>query len=80
MFSGCISIKKIYVSHDWKTPYAGRMFENCNMLTGEKGTKLGKNIYGYDINNNPLYYYCSDSNSAACIDGGKDKPGLFTAK
>ena len=46
------------------------------------------NIYGYDEFGNPLYYEVKTGNSwssvddsiYAHIDGGKDNPGLFTAK
>ena len=56
------------------------MFEYCYKLVGGQGTKIGQNFYGYDTNGNPLYYRCSHHGDAAHIDGGKDWPGLFTAK
>ena len=83
MFSDCSSLETIYAGN-WK-PTSGydngyRMFMGCEKLTGGNGTKIGNNLYGYDNYGNPLYYYCPDNRSAAHIDGGKDNPGLFTAK
>ncbi len=83
MFSGCSSLETIYAGN-WK-PTSGydngsMMFSGCEKLTGGNGTKIGNNLYGYDNVGNPLYYYCPDNRSAAHIDGGKDSPGLFTAK
>lgn len=80
MFYKCSSLKTIYAGN-WNIGDRGSsMFDECNNLVGGKGTKIGKNIYGYDKNDKPLYYYCSSSGPAAHIDGGKDNPGLFTAK
>lgn len=81
MFMNCIALKTIYAGN-WKTsssPFE-TMFSGCKNLVGSKGTKLGQNLYGYDENGIPLYYYCRDTINAAHIDGGKDSPGLFTAK
>lgn len=55
-------------------------FLECENLTGGQGTKIGQNLYGYDSNGIPLYYYCGKEAKYAHIDGGKDNPGLFTAK
>ena len=82
MFSGCSSLKTIY-ANNWIKDDAGhgnKMFEGCSNLVGGKGTRIGSNLCGYDKDGNPLYYYCEDDGSAAHIDGGKDNPGLFTAK
>ena len=80
MFSHCKSMVTIYAGNwNWNCDgYA--MFVWCDNLVGGKGTKIGKNLYGYDKDGNPLYYYCSDHAGFAHIDGGKDWPGLFTAK
>ena len=84
MFKGCSSLQTIYGGNwDKNSPTWSDMFDmfyRCEALRGGKGTHLGNNLYGYDANGNPLYYYCSDDGSAAHIDGGKDNPGLFTAK
>jgi len=81
-FMNCSSLRKIYVKSNWKQvgAYYNDMFSGCINLEGGKGTKIGKNWYGYDDKGNPLYYNCEDGVSAAHIDGGKDWPGLFTAK
>ena len=81
MFYNCSSLKTIYAG-DWNWTYYNEddMFENCSNLVGGKGTKIGWNIYGYDQEGRPLKYYCGDDRDAAHIDGGKDSPGLFTAK
>lgn len=55
------------------------MFDECDKLVGGKGSKWGENLYGYDNLGRPLYYKCYGV-KAAHIDGGKDNPGLFTAK
>ena len=55
-------------------------FLKCENLTGGQGTKIGQNLYGYDSDGKPLYYYCGNEAKYAHIDGGKDNPGLFTAK
>lgn len=78
MFYKCSSLRTIYAKN-WNTK-SGDMFKGCNNLIGEKGTKIGNNLYGYDTNGAPLYYYCGINGDAAHIDGGKDWPGLFTAK
>ena len=85
MFSNCKNLKTIYADN-WicgARVYMGMsspMFIGCENLVGGQGTKIGENLYGYDEKGNPLYYYCSDEAKAAHIDGGKDDPGLFTAK
>ena len=82
MFKGCTSLKTLYVNAVGNGFASGNeeIFYNCNSLVGGQGTKIGYNLYGYDENGNPLYYYCPDDYRAAHIDGGKDNPGLFTAK
>ena len=79
VFCGCSSLKTIYAGnlHVNKGSY---MFYGCENLVGGKGTKIGQNLYGYDEDGNPLYYYCGFGVEAAHMDGGKDNPGLFTAK
>lgn len=83
MFSNCSSLKTIYAG-DWNAGDAycsPNPFNGCPNLRGGQGTKVGENLYGYDENGNPLYYYCDPRRTIyARIDGGKDKPGLFTAK
>ena len=79
MFIRCSSLRTIYAGN-WKKTFYYSMFSGCNNLVGGQGTKIGKNLYGYDNMGNPLYYYCVDEGGAAHIDGGKDWPGLFTAK
>lgn len=78
IFYHCSSLKKIYAGN-WKY-LDGAVFGECNNLIGGQGTKLGWNLYGYDEDGNPLYYFCDFGASSAHIDGGKDNPGLFTAK
>lgn len=78
MFEGCTSLVTIYAKN-WKKSL-GYMFGGCDSLSGGKGTKLYDNIYGYDEYGNSLHYYCESDGRAAHIDGGKDNPGLFTAK
>ena len=79
MFSGCSNIQTIYASN-WNSSANTSMFSGCEELRGGRGTKIGSNLYGYDENGKPLYYNCPSDGSAAHIDGGKDNPGLFTAK
>jgi len=80
LFNGCRSLITIYAGN-WKSNFlADIIFYGCEKLVGGKGTKIGKNYYDYDEYGYPLYYYCSDKCEAAHIDGGKDNPGLFTAK
>lgn len=79
MFAGCYGLERIYAGN-WNISNGDNMFKTCNLLTGSQGTKIGKNLYGYDQNGNPLFYDCPDDGSAAHIDGGKDNPGLFSAK
>ena len=78
MFDNCSSLKTIFAGN-WNAKH-DPMFGGCENLVGGKGTKIGLNLYGYDEDGNPLYYYCHEDNSAAHIDGGKNWPGLFTAK
>ena len=78
MFHSCYSLTTIYAGN-WNRGSV-IMFEYCYKLVGGQGTKIGQNFYGYDTNGNPLYYRCSHHGDAAHIDGGKDWPGLFTAK
>ena len=79
MFYGCSSLKTIFAN--WKVHgYGSEMFFGCDELVGGKGTKIGDNLYGYDQYGNPLYYQCGTDSFAAHVDGGKDNPGLFTAK
>ncbi len=78
MFARCHSLTTIY-AENWVNNSI-QVFYDCPNLRGGEGTKIGDNIYGYDENGTPLYYYCSDGGDAAHIDGGKDNPGLFTAK
>ena len=78
MFVGCSSLRTIYAGN-WNC-YGYETFDGCISLVGGKGTKIGQNLYGYDNEGKPLYYYCSNDGCAAHIDGGKDNPGLFTAK
>lgn len=80
IFEKCSSLKTIYTQKDWEVTLDSKMFEDCKNLQGGKGTVIGDNIYGYDTNGRPLYYYCGKSSDYARIDGGKDNPGLFTAK
>lgn len=79
-FYNCSSLKTIYGSNLNREIGGLDTFYGCNNLVGGMGSKIGNNFYGYDIKGNPLYYYCSNNGSAAHIDGGKDNPGLFTAK
>lgn len=80
MFSNCKNLKTIYAGN-WITGFSlNPMFNGCQNLVGGQGTKIGQNLYDYDEKGNPLYYSCSDEGKAAHIDGGKDNPGLFTAK
>lgn len=84
MFRDCRSLRTIYAGN-WNTSdtysYDDPPFYGCPNLRGGQGTKVGDNIYGYDDKGNPLTYYVrSDRWIYARIDGGKDKPGLFTQK
>ena len=82
-FHGFSCLERIYVDNTWDNvnlDWDGFMFYDCYNLVGGSGTKIGNNIYGYDHLGNPLYYYCGKSSDAAHIDGGKENPGLFTAK
>ena len=82
MFYECSALRTIYAGN-WSNGHLSRdlgLFEGCTNLVGGQGTKLGKNLYGYDSQGNPLYYWCESGCESAHIDGGKDNPGLFTAK
>lgn len=81
MFEGCHSLSTIYSNSSWDNNQLTwvSMFLGCNKLTGGKGTKMGNNYY-YDANGQQKSYYCYDRSEFAHIDGGKDNPGLFTAK
>ena len=82
MFKNCGSLMTIYANNYWISSHlhSGGMFLNCKNLVGGMGTKIGDNLYGYDEYGNPLFYHCPINGYAAHIDGGKDWPGLFTAK
>ena len=80
MFMACSSLKTIYAGNWNISERSSEMFINCKNLVGGQGTKTGNNLYGYDEKGNPLYYYCGYDGNYAHIDGGKDNPGLFTAK
>ena len=77
MFCRCNSLTTIYAGN-W-SPVGHYTFSGCFNLIGEKGTKVGVNYY-IDENGVQRSYTCSESYGAAHIDGGKDWPGLFTAK
>lgn len=82
-FSGDVSLERIYVDNTWNNVnlnWNGYMFSECSSLVGGQGTKIGNNLYGYSWSGEPLYYYCPESSESAHIDGGKDNPGLFTAR
>ena len=78
MFGNCASLTKIYAGN-WNNGVYW-MFHGCEQLVGGMGTRLGWNNYYKDVNGKTHSYYCPDDGSAAHIDGGKDNPGLFTAK
>ncbi len=79
MFQYCSSLTTIYAGN-WNTGvWSNKMFEHCDNLVGGRGTKVGRNYY-IDENGEQRYYDCSPNGSSAHIDGGKDNPGLFTAK
>ncbi len=66
MFSGCSSLKTIYVSDSWTTDNvtsSDDMFYGCENLVGGQGTE-------YDIDHRDKDY--------AHIDGGEDNPGYLT--
>jgi surface protein len=79
MFQGCSSLQTIYAGN-WKISWEGvLLFNGCKNLVGGKGTRIEDSwqYYGEDgWNHSPFIY---DGNLAH-IDGGKDNPGLFTAK
>lgn len=77
MFNECSSLKTIY-ANNWMNGYA-HVFTGCYNLVGGKGSHIGENYY-YDDNGNLRMYYLDDGGGNARIDGGKDNPGLFTAK
>jgi len=78
MFAYCKSLKTIYAGNWKKISNDDDMFWGCNNLVGGKGTKIGSNYY--EEEGCSLYYYCDYDSSVAHIDGGEDRPGLFTAK
>lgn len=80
MFGGCVALNTVF-GGNWNCS-GHTMFDGCNNLVGGQGTKIGQNIYYYYIDGVKYQgsYYCSESSLAAHIDGGKDWPGLFTAK
>lgn len=79
MFRKCSSLTTIYAGN-WKHFVHTNIFTGCEKLVGGKGTKIGNNLYDYGVKGNPLYYFCDGDGRNAHIDGGKDNPGLFTAK
>ena len=83
MFQDCTSLERIY-ANNWTfiTSEGGDwMFSGCYNLEGGKGTKIGweNNIF-YDDRGKERHYDCPVHRGSAHIDGGKDWPGLFTAK
>lgn len=78
MFRGCSSLTTIYAGN-WNARSSEYMFCLCDNLRGGRGTKIGVNYY-IDENGVQHTYTCSEHGWAAHIDGGKDWPGLFTAK
>ena len=82
IFRDCSSLTTIYAGN-WGSDYYtdDNPFSGCPNLRGGMGTKVGQNLYGYDENGNPRYYYVEPYRTIyARIDGGKDSPGLFTEK
>lgn len=89
MFEGCSSLTRIYAGN-WRLDNAigsesynyinDEMFEGCYNLVGGMGSTLAGTIYGYDSNGIPMFYNCGANGNFAHIDGGRDWPGLFTAK
>lgn len=80
MFGYCNSLETIYAGN-WSTkdPSGDSVFDSvfgAPNLRGGQGTRPGQN----GVVGEPGSYYCSHDISAAHIDGGKDWPGLFTAK
>ncbi|MBO4902266.1 MAG: BspA family leucine-rich repeat surface protein, partial [Lachnospiraceae bacterium] len=75
MFSGCANLQTINVSRYFtvtSNKIGQQMFNGCNALTGEKGTKITS------INASAIYGTVNEAELAR-IDGGDDKaPGLFT--
>ena len=68
MFSGCSKLKTIYCNIDWTAAgisSSNKMFEYCNVLEGENGTK-----WKYS-NPDDITYACPDETG---------KPGYFTTK
>ncbi len=82
MFSSCSALTTIYGTN-WNTSNVTKssdMFYGCPNLVGGMGTKVGRHRY-YDENGWAWGEYdCPADARAAHIDGGKDNPGLFTAK
>jgi signal peptidase I len=63
MFSNCLSVKRIYISDEWKIKSGENMFHNCSKIMGEYGTRLDKN---------------KTSEIRAILDKAPEKPGYFT--
>ena len=78
IFRNCSSLRTIY-ANDWGNGGNSGAFSGCDNLAGEQGTKIGRNYY-YDKWGNYCFYICGTDGIYARIDGGKDRPGLFTAK
>lgn len=79
MFAYSSSLTTIYAGNWNAGTLSANMFEHCDNLVGGRGTKVGWNYY-IDENGEQRSYYCFTNGSSAHIDGGKDNPGLFTAK
>ena len=82
MFRNCSSLRTIYAGnwHYYDGSTGFKIFDGCVNLVGGMGSKIGENLYGYNEDGVPLYYICTDEYDSLHIDGGKDNPGLFTAK
>jgi surface protein len=90
IFSGCHSLTKIYAGNwynDINNDYPNHggfsgdtlIFTDCKNLVGGQGTKVGENYFKGDDGETGIYH-CYGSVWDAHIDGGKENPGLFTAK
>lgn len=76
MFINCKSLRKIYAGNWNIAPdISYYMFLDCDNLVGGKGTTL-HDIWYHDNCEEGMPY----DGRVAHIDGGKDNPGLFTAK
>lgn len=90
IFSGCRSLVTIYAGNwyeDWDWRYFNDVdnldepsFYRCDNLVGGEGTKIGYNYVYEEDGSYWGWYQCDDSYHSLHIDGGKDHPGLFTAK